>query len=354
MSGVSQPTIRIGHRKIGAGFPAYFIAEISANHHHRYQEAATLIRAAKSAGADAVKFQTYTADTITLDCDKKDFRIRGGTLWDGRTLYDLYKSAYTPWEWQPKLKKLADRLGIEFFSSAFDPTAVDFLETLGVPVHKVASFEIVDIPLIEKMARTGKPMILSTGLSNEREINEAITAARKHGATQLALLKCSSAYPAPPESMNLKAISYLAARFRLPIGLSDHTTGTEIAVAAVSLGACLVEKHLTLSRRAGGPDSAFSLEPAEFKRMIDSVRVVEKALGGDRLGSSRAETKSRMFRRSLYAVRDIAAGDCLTPDNVRSIRPAFGLAPKHAGKVWGRRAAKRVSRGTPLGWDLIR
>src|SRR4029077_3861291 len=254
-------------RLIGPGLPTYIVAELSANHNHDFHQAVRLLEAAKEAGADAVKLQTYTPDTLTIRSDREWFRIAGGTLWDGRTLYDLYGEAYTPWEWQPKLRDIASDLGIHFFSTAFDSSSVDFLEELGVRVHKIASFEIVDIPLIEKMSRTGKPLIISTGMATLSEIAEAVEAARKAGATQIALLKCTSAYPAAPEEMNLRTIPHLSETFQVPVGLSDHTLGIAAPVAAVALGACIVGKHFTLSRSIPGPDSAFSLEPQEFRAM---------------------------------------------------------------------------------------
>src|ERR1700687_3133988 len=271
--------IEIGGRRIGAGEPGYVVTQVSANHNQDYDQAVRIIEAAKDAGADAVKLQTYTPDTITIQSKRKYFQVGGGTLWDGRSLYDLYQEAYTPWDWQPKLKKVADDLGMHCFSSAFDNSAVDFLETMNVPAHKVASFELVDIPLIQKMAATGKPLIMSTGMATVEEIEEALTAARGAGAKQIALLKCTSAYPAPAEGMNLRTIPELARRFDCPVGLSDHTMGIAVPVAAVALGACIVEKHLCLRRADGGPDGAFSLEPQEFKTMVEAVRTVEKALG---------------------------------------------------------------------------
>lgn len=253
-----ERTIHVGPRAVGAGQPVYIIAELSANHNQSFDQAVRIVRAAKEAGADAVKLQTYTPDTITISCERECFRIRGGTLWDGRTLYDLYGEAYTPWEWQPRLKDLCGDLGLDLFSSAFDPSAVDFLETMGVPAHKIASPELVDLPLIQKMARTGKPLILSTGMATLEEINEAIDAACEAGATQIALLRCTSSYPAPAEEMNLRSIPDMVQRFHRPVGLSDHTPGIAVSVAAVALGASLIEKHLTLSRAEGGPDSEFS------------------------------------------------------------------------------------------------
>ncbi|MDD5544353.1 MAG: pseudaminic acid synthase [Acidobacteriia bacterium] len=338
---------------IGRAFPVYTVAELSANHNQDFEQAVAMVRAANDAGADAIKLQTYTPDTITIRSDKEYFRIGGGTLWDGRTLHDLYGEAFTPWEWQPKLKALANELGMDLFSSAFDPSAVDFLEKMGVPVHKIASFEIVDIPLIQKMARTGKPLIISTGMATLEEIEEAVNTARSAGAKQLALLKCTSAYPAPPEQMNLKAIPDLAARFNVPVGLSDHTFGIAVPVAAVTLGACIVEKHFTLSRTTPGPDSAFSLEPQEFKAMVDAIRVVEKALGTIQYGPSEQEAKSRVFRRSLFVVKDVKAGEVFTAQNLRSIRPSNGLPPKYLREVLGRHAARDIERGTPLAWELV-
>ncbi|MDT5269265.1 MAG: pseudaminic acid synthase [Acidobacteriota bacterium] len=345
--------IEIKGRRIGPGEPAYIIAELSANHNQDFEQAAKIVEAAKAAGADAVKLQTYTADTLTIASDKEYFRVGGGTLWDGRTLHDLYAEAYTPWEWQPKLKAIADRLGLDLFSTPFDPTAVDFLEEMGVPAHKVASFEIVDLPLVERIARTGKPVIMSTGMATLGEIDEAVRAARRAGASQLALLKCTSAYPAAPESMNLRSIPHLAEAFGVPAGLSDHTLGVAVPVAAVALGACLIEKHFTLSRATPGPDSAFSLEPEEFSSMVEAVRTAEKALGGVRYGVGPEEEKSRVFRRSLFAVRDVKAGEVFTEENVRSIRPGHGLPPKHLLEVLGRTAAEDIDRGTPLGWRHV-
>jgi pseudaminic acid synthase len=345
--------LEINGRRIGSGSPVYVVAEISANHHQDFDQAVRLVRAAKEAGADAVKLQTYTPDTITIRCDRQDFRIGGGTLWDGRTLYDLYGEAYTPWEWQPKLKQVADELGLDLFSSPFDDTAVDFLESMGVPAHKLTSFEMVDIPLIQKIASTGKPLIISTGMASIEEIEEAVRVAREAGATQIALLKCTSAYPAPADDMNLRTIPELARRFEVPVGLSDHTNGIAVPVAAVALGACMVEKHITLARSLGGPDSAFSLEPAEFAAMVDAVRTVERALGKIHFGISGQERSSRVFRRSLFVVQDLKQGQTFTAGNVRSIRPAGGLHTRHLSEILGKRASRNIERGTPLSWDLI-
>jgi len=345
--------IQIGEHTVGFGAPTFIVAEVSANHSQSFDLALRIVRAAKEAGADGVKLQTYTADTITMRSDRECFRIKGGTLWDGRTLYDLYEEAFTPWDWQPKLKQLCDELGMVFFSSAFDPTAVDFLEKMEVPAHKIASPELVDIPLIQKMARTGKPLILSTGMASMEEIEEAIAAARSAGATQMALLRCTSAYPAPPDEMNLRSIPDLARRFGIPIGLSDHTPGIAVSIAAVSLGATLIEKHLTISRADGGPDSAFSLEPQEFKALVDAIRTTEKALGSVQYGPTAHERSTRAFRRSLFIVRPLKKGEAFTAENVRSIRPANGLHPRHLPEVIGRRASVDIEGGTPLAWELV-
>jgi len=345
--------IQIGQRKIGAGQPVYVIAELSANHHQDFAQAVKIIHAAKDAGADAVKLQTYTPDTMTIASDRAEFRI-AGTIWDGGNLYELYSEAYTPWEWQPRLKQVANDLGLDLFSTPFDATAVDFLEQMNVPAYKLASFELVDIPLIQKMARTGKPLIMSTGMATVEEIEEAVETARQAGATAIALLKCTSAYPASPEEMNLRSIPELSGRFGVPAGLSDHTGGVAVPVAAVALGACIIEKHLTLSRSEPGPDSAFSLEPQEFKAMVDAVRVAEKALGQVHFGFSAKEADSRVFRRSLFVVQNMKRGEGFTTENVRSIRPAHGLHPRHLPEVLGRHAARDIERGTPLSWELVK
>jgi pseudaminic acid synthase len=335
--------VQIGERSVGPGRSVYVIAELSANHNQDFDQAVRIIEAAKQAGADAIKLQTYTADTMTIASDREEFRIAGGTIWDGRKLHELYVEAYTPWDWQPRLKKVAADLGMDLFSSAFDSTAVDFLEKMGVPAHKVASFELVDIPLIQRIARTGKPVIMSTGMATVEEIEEALNAAREAGATQIALLKCTSAYPAPPEEMNLRTIPEMARRFGVPVGLSDHTMGISVPVAAVALGACIIEKHLTLSRATPGPDSAFSLEPHEFKAMVDAVH----------FGLSEKEQASRAFRRSLFVVEDVKQGETFNTGNVRSIRPGDGLHPRHLAEVLGKRAAQAITRGTPLNWEFV-
>lgn len=331
----------------------YIVAELSANHRQEFDRAVELVKAAKAAGADAVKLQTYTPDTMTICCDNRHFQIGKGTLWENRSLYDLYDEAYMPWEWQPKLKTIAEDLGMDLFSAAFDHSAVDFLEEMGVPVHKVASFEIVDIPLIEKMAQTGKPLIISTGMANLGEIEEAVQAARRAGAMQIGLLKCTSAYPALPEDMNLRTIPHMMTAFNVPVGLSDHTLGIAVPVSAVALGACIVEKHFTLSRAVPGPDSVFSLEPHEFAAMVEAIRTSEKALGTVNYGTSSEESRSLMFRRSLFVVQDMKASEVFSAENVRSIRPGYGLPPKFLKEVLGRRASKDIKKGTPVDWSLM-
>jgi len=345
-------SFEIGNRRVGPGNPAYIVAEMSANHNRDFEQAVEILRAVKDAGADAVKIQTYTPDTLTIRCDSDCFRIKG-TIWDGRTLYDLYSEAFTPWEWQPRLKEIAEEMGMDLFSAAFDPSAVDFLEEMGTPVHKVASFEIVDLPLIEKMALTGKPIIVSTGMATREEIEEAILTIRNTGNSQIALLKCTSAYPASPGEMNLRTIPDMMETFQVPTGLSDHSIGIEVPVAAVTLGACIIEKHVTLSRKAPGPDSAFSLEPGEFKAMVDAVRTAEEALGSVSYGPGKQESSSLVFRRSLFVVGDMKAGDTFTTENIRSIRPGFGLHTRHLKEVIGKTARGEISRGTPLTWDLV-
>jgi pseudaminic acid synthase len=347
-----EAAIEIGGRKIGTGYPTYIVAEMSANHGQDFDQATKIIQAAKEAGADAVKLQTYTPDTLTIDCNNEYFQIKG-TLWHGRTLYDLYGEAYTPWDWQPKLKEIAGQLGLDLFSTPFDETAVEFLETMNVPVYKVASFENVDLPLLRKIAQTGKPIIMSTGMATLAEIDEAVQTLQEAGGRQLALLKCTSAYPAPPEEMNLRTIPHLAEAFGVPVGLSDHTLGIAVPIAAVALGACIIEKHFTLSRATPGPDSAFSLEPHEFKAMVEAVHTAEKALGTVHYGVSDQEAKSCVFRRSLFVVKDVKAGEVFTAENVRSIRPGHGLHTRYLNEIMGRRATQDIQRGTPLNWRHI-
>jgi N-acetylneuraminate synthase len=326
---------------------------MSGNHNGDYDRALELLRVAKAAGANAVKLQTYTPDTITLKSDDPLFRLPSGGLWGGRTLYDLYGEASMPWEWQPKLLAEARRIGITLFSAPFDDSAVDFLEDIGVPAFKVASFEIVDLPLIERVARTGKPMFISTGMATLAEIAEAVEVARGAGAREIILLKCTSAYPADPADMNIAAIPHLSAEFGLPVGLSDHTLGIAVPVAAVALGACAIEKHYTLRRADGGPDSSFSLEPEELRSMIEQVRIAERAIGTVRYGAGDAERGNVVFRRSLFVVEDVKAGEEFNERNVRSIRPGNGLPPREYRKVLGKRARQDVVRGTPMSWDLI-
>ncbi len=343
----------IGKRKIGDNQPVYIIAEMSANHNQDFEQAVKIIHAAKEAGADAIKIQTYTADTITIDCANEYFQIGKGTIWKGQILYNLYKEAYTPWKWQPALKEIANSIDLDFFSSPFDHTAVDFLEKMDVPAYKIASPELVDIPLIQYIASTGKPMIISTGMATLPEIDEAVSAARKAGAKQIVLLKCTSAYPALPEEMNLRTIPHLAQTFQLPVGLSDHTLCLAVPVTAVALGACIVEKHFTLSRSNSGPDSSFSLEPHEFKQMVQAIRTTQKALGTVSYTFTKHEAASRVFRRSIFAVKDIKKDERFTTKNIRSIRPANGLKPKYIDEIVGRKARTGIKKGTPLNWDLI-
>ncbi|MGE3540903.1 MAG: pseudaminic acid synthase [Candidatus Tectimicrobiota bacterium] len=344
--------ITIQDRQIGPGRPAYIIAEMSANHQQDFAQAVKLVEAAKAAGADAIKLQTYTPDTLTIDCDQAPFRIQG-TLWAGRTLYDLYGEAYTPWEWQPRLQQIAQELGLHCFSTPFDSTAVDFLEDMHVPAYKIASFENVDLPLLRRVARTGKPIIMSTGMAELAELDEAVRTIREAGGTQLALLKCTSAYPALPAEANLRTIPHLAEAFGVVAGLSDHTLGWAVPVAAVALGACIIEKHFTLSRALAGPDSAFSLEPSEFRAMVEAVRSAEQALGTVHYGVSPHEAPSRMLRRSLFVVQDIKTGEPLTSENIRAIRPGHGLHTRYLDDVLQRRASQDIPRGTPLRWTHI-
>jgi pseudaminic acid synthase len=345
--------LQIVTRRIGPGYPTYIIAEMSANHRQSFDQAVELVRAAKEAGADAIKLQTYTPDTITMDSRRPEFLIGKGSLWEGRTLYELYGEACMPWDWQPKLKEEAEKLGLHCFSTPFDDTAVDFLESMDVPVYKIASFELVDTGLLSKVAATRKPVIMSTGMATLGEIDEAVRRLRGAGCNQLALLKCNSGYPAQPEEMNLRTIPHLAEAFGVPVGLSDHTLGIATAVAAVALTACIIEKHLTLRRSDGGPDSAFSLEPHEFKAMVDAIRETEKVLGTVQYKSTEMELASHVFRRSLFVVKDMKTGDIFTEENVHSIRPAHGLAPKHLTNVLGRLATRPVEAGTPLCWEMI-
>ena len=348
-----EKRIKIGNRYLGEGERTFIVAEVSANHLQDYRRAEAVIRAAKEAGADAVKLQTYTPDTITLDCDNEYFQIKQGTIWDGTTFYKLYEEAYTPWDWQPKLMKLANELGMECFSSPFDFSAVDFMEEMKMPAYKIASFEIRDIPLLRKVAALGKPVIIATGIAYLEDIERALRVCREEGNGQVVLLKCTSTYPTPYEDMNIKVIPNMAEVFGCLTGLSDHSMGSCVAVAGVALGAKMVEKHFTLSRADGGPDAAFSMEPEEFKRMADEIRTVEKALGEVTYRLTERQEKSREEGRSLFVVEDVAAGEPFTSENIRSIRPAFGMAPMYYGEILGKTARTDIPRGTPLSWEHV-
>jgi len=348
------PAIKIEGHHVGAGERPFVIAEVSGNHNGSLERALEIIDAVADSGAQAVKFQTYTADTLTIDVDAPAFRVtEGHELWGGRNLYQLYQEAHTPWEWHPALFQRAREHGLVPFSSPFDPTAVDFLVAMDVPAFKVASFELVDLPLIRRMAATGRPLIISTGMAEAAEIDEAVVAARGAGATEIALLKASSAYPSPPEAMQLGAIRTMRERWDVPVGLSDHTLGDTAAIAAVALGACIVEKHFKAAGDDASPDAAFSLDPAGFRRMVDAIRFTESAVAGTTIGPAPAELESRRFRRSLFVVEDVEAGEAFTDRNVRSIRPADGLHTRHLETVLGRHAASTIPRGTPLAWDLV-
>ena len=332
----------------------FVIAEVSSNHGQKFENAVKLIEAAKSAGADAVKFQVYSPDTMTINSASKYFK-RLHPRWGDQTLYELYKQAYMPWEWMGKLKKIAADLGIIFFATAFDKTSVDFLESLKVPMYKIASFELVDLPLIEYIAKTGKPIIFSTGMATLKEIGEAVGVAKKAGAKDISLLKCVTDYPPKPEEMNLNTITDMKNEFDLPVGLSDHTLGTEVSVAAVALGASIIEKHITLSRRKKTPDNFFSIEPGELKELVSAIRTVEKSLGRVHYGCTRGEKSSReqLWRRSLFVVEDIKKGERFSEENVRSIRPAAGIKPKYFKQILNKKAKRNIKKGTPLKHDLI-
>ena len=339
--------IRIGNREIGPGHPAYLIAEMSANHAGDIENAKQIIREAKKAGADCVKIQTYTADTLTIDCNNEYFQIGSGT-WKGENLYQLYQKAYTPWEWQAELMEEAKRVGLDFFSTPFDKTSVDFLEEMGVEFYKIASFELVDLPLIRYVASKGKPMIMSTGMSTLGEIEEAVEAVRSQGNDQLALLRCASAYPAITDQMNLRTMQNMAQVFGVPVGLSDHSMGSVGAVTAVALGASIIEKHFCLDRELENPDAVFSMNPEEFARMAADIRQAEKAVGVVRYGAARQEESSIVFRRSIFCVKDIAPGEPLTEENIRVIRPGYGMKPKYYEEILGQVALKEIKRGTPI------
>ena len=345
--------IYIGNRKISQDSPVFIVAEMSANHLMDFDRAVELMRAAREAGADAVKVQTYLPDTITLDSDAPCFQITQGTIWDGTTLHKLYESAYTPWEWQPRLQKIAGELGLLFFSSPFDPTSVDFLEQMNVPAYKIASFEINDIPLIRKIARLGKPMIFSTGVAYLADIELALRTCQEEGNRDVILLKCSSAYPTPYEDINLRTMPHMGETFDCLTGLSDHTMGTAVAVAGAALGARVVEKHLTLRRSDGGADGAFSMEPGEFRSMVEGIRTVEKALGRVTYELTDRQIHSRDHARSLFVARDMKAGEVFTPENLRSVRPSCGLHTKYYEDILGKKITRDAPLGTPMSWDLV-
>lgn len=346
-------TITIGSRVISEQSPTFIIAEMSANHLMDFDRAVAIMQAAKDAGADAIKIQTYTPDTITLNCDDPCFQITQGTIWDGTTLYKLYQNAYTPWEWQPKLQKIAEEMELLFFSSPFDLTSIDFLEEMNVPVYKVASFEINDIPFIRKIARTGKPIIMSTGIAYMKDIELALQTCKEEGNENVILLKCSSAYPAPYEVINLKTIPSMKEVFDCVVGLSDHTMGSAVAGAGVAVGAKVVEKHLTLRRADGGADAAFSMEPEEFKEMVDNIRIIEKALGTVNYDLTPKQKASREHSRSLFVAQDMKAGDVFTPQNLRSVRPSCGMHTMYYEELLGKKIKKDAKLGTPMSWELV-
>ena len=346
-------SFKIGNRIVGEDATAFIVAEVSANHNQDYNRAVEIIHAAAEAGADAVKLQTYTADTITIDCDDDCFQIKEGTIWDGTTLYKLYSEAYTPWEWQPRLIEEAKKLGLECFSSPFDLTSVDFLSKLDVPAYKIASYEINDIPMIRKIAALHKPMIFATGIAYPEDIALALDTCKAEGNEDIILLKCVSSYPTPYEDVNLRVIPTLAKTYDCIAGISDHTMGSIVSAGAVALGAKMVEKHLTLRRADGGPDGAFSMEPEEFATMVRDIRTLEKALGTDEYVLTDTQKLEHNGSRSLFVVKDIKAGEVLTPDNIRSIRPGIGMHTKHYEEVLGRHAKSDLKKGTPLQWELI-
>nr|WP_315100995.1 pseudaminic acid synthase [uncultured Catonella sp.] len=345
--------VKIANNTISQQSPAYIIAEMSGNHNMDFNRAVKIIEEAKKSGADAIKVQTYTADTITLKCDNELFQINQGTIWDGTTLYELYKEAYTPWEWQPKLQKIALELGMDFFSSPFDFISVDFLEEMSVPAYKIASFEITDIPLIKKVASLGKPVIISTGIARLTDIELAIDTCKNVGNENIILLKCSSAYPTPYEDINLKTIPSMSETFDCLVGLSDHTMGSAVATASIALGAKVVEKHFTLKRSDGGVDSKFSMEPKEFKEMVENIRNVEKALGSVTYELTNKEEAERQHSRSLFITKDMKKGDILTENNLRSIRPAAGLHTKYYYELLGKKVNRDLKLGTPMEMNFL-
>lgn len=343
---------QINGRIIGNNHKTYIIAELSANHNQKFENAVKLIDAAHEAGADAIKLQTYTADTITIDCDKEDFKINGGTLWDGETLYNLYKKAYTPWEWTKDLKEYANKLGMDLFSSPFDVTAVDYLEKLNIPAYKIASCEITDHILIKKIAETGKPVIISSGNASIQDLEEAVSVLRNNGCHQICMLKCTAAYPAKKEDANLLTINDMVKRFNVIGGLSDHTLGIEVPTLSVAMGASVIEKHFTLSRDSGSPDDAFSLTPDEFRVMVDSVRMSEKIIGSITYGGVKSEEQVKKFRRSLFVVKNMKKGDTFNEENVKSIRPGNGLHTKHYWDILGKECNQDIEFGTPMKFEF--
>lgn len=348
-----EKEIYIGKRLISEDSPVFVIAEMSANHLMDFDRAVAIMNAAREAGADAVKIQTYTPDSITLNCEDPCFQLTQGTLWDGTTLYKLYETAYTPWEWQPKLKKLAEEMGLIFFSSPFDLSSIDFLEEMEVPAYKVASPEITDIPFLKRIAQTGKPIIISTGIAHMADIELALRTCREAGNEQVILLKCTTAYPAPYEDINLKTIPSMRESFDCITGISDHTMGGAVADAAVALGAKVVEKHLTLRRADGGADAAFSMEPEEFREMTENIRRVEKALGKVTYDLTPKQQNTRKYSRSLFVAKDMKAGEVFTPENLRSVRPACGLHTMYYEEILGKRITRDARLGTPMSWQLV-
>lgn len=346
-------SFNVNGRLIGDNQPCFIVAEISANHNQSLERAKTLIKVAKDAGADAVKLQTYTKDTLTINCDNEWFRIRSNNSWNGKTLYELYGEAYTPWEWHSELFQTAHDEGLICFSTPFDGSAIDLLEKLNAPIYKVASFEIVDLSLLKKIAQTNKPVIMSTGMASLNEIEEAVKVLRSEGSGPIALLKCTSAYPASPVTMNLKTIPHLRETFNVVVGLSDHTLGNAVSITAVSLGASIIEKHFTLSRSDGGPDSSFSLEPSEFSNMVRDIREAEQALGKISYQRTSEEEQNVNFRRSLFVVENIREGEIFTESNLRSIRPGNGLHTRYLANFLGKKTVKDIPKGTPLSWELI-
>lgn len=346
-------SFKIGHRIIGENHPCFIVAEMSGNHNHDIKNAYSIIDAAAEAGVDALKMQTYTPDTITLNSDKKWFRIKSDNQWGGQTLYQLYEKAYTPWEWQKKLKEYGEKKGLLVFSTPFDITSVDFLENLDVPLYKISSFEIVHIPLLKKVGQTRKPVFISRGLATPSEINQAIKTLKSAGCPKIVLLHCVSSYPATLAQMNVATMFDMRTRFNTLVGLSDHSLGPIAAITAVAEGACVIEKHLTLSRKDGGPDAAFSLEPAEFAILVKTIREVETAIGKVRYAPDKKEQKFLMYKPSLFAAAAIKQGEKFTPDNLRVVRPGFGLAPKYYEQVLGKTAKKDIKQGTPLTWNMI-